>query len=161
MLPRKGDRDKLSLKWRTSVHEKILLRPWRVFPGSTVDKNPCAKAGDMDLILGLERSHMLWRNWAWAPQLTKRVGPRAELRNERPPRWATRPSHEGQSLSTATRGKPSRDTATAKKKKRELGNANSKAAKDVAIHIANKRLVRINEDSLLIYKGKQENFFFF
>ena len=48
-----------------------------------------------------------------------------------------------------------------KKKKKELGNANSKAAKDVAIHIANKRLVRINEDSLLIYKGKQENFFFF
>ena len=39
---------------------KILLY-WD-FPGGTVDKNPPANAGDMGLVPGLGRFHMLWSN---------------------------------------------------------------------------------------------------
>ena len=41
------------------------------FPGGTVDKNPPASAGNMGLIPGLGRFHMLWSNKAHAPQLLK------------------------------------------------------------------------------------------
>ena len=33
-------------------------------PGGTVDKNPPAIAGDMGLIPGPKRSHMLWSNYS-------------------------------------------------------------------------------------------------
>ena len=41
----------------------------RDIPGGTVDKNPPASAGDMGSMPGLGRFHMLWSNWAHAPQL--------------------------------------------------------------------------------------------
>ena len=39
------------------------------FPGGTVVKNPPANAGDTGSSTGPGRSHMLWGNWARAPQL--------------------------------------------------------------------------------------------
>ena len=39
------------------------------FPGGPVVKNPPANAGDMGLIPGLGKSHMLWCDQAHAPQL--------------------------------------------------------------------------------------------
>ena len=39
------------------------------FPGSIVDNNSPANAGDMGSIPGLGRFHMPWSHWAWAPQL--------------------------------------------------------------------------------------------
>ena len=38
------------------------------FLGSAVDKNLPVNAGDMGLISGLGRFHMLWSNWACVPQ---------------------------------------------------------------------------------------------
>jgi len=39
------------------------------FPGDTVDKNPPADRGDMGVIFGPERFHMLWSDHACTPQL--------------------------------------------------------------------------------------------
>ena len=39
------------------------------FPGGAVVKNPPANAGDTGLSPGPGRSHILWSNWARAPQL--------------------------------------------------------------------------------------------
>ena len=39
------------------------------FPGGTVVKNPPANEGDTGSTPGLGRSHMLWSNYACAPQL--------------------------------------------------------------------------------------------
>ena len=51
-------------------------------------KNPPANAGDMGLIPGLGRSHMVWRNKAHGPQLLKPASPRDHTkrsrRNEKP-----------------------------------------------------------------------------
>ena len=41
----------------------------RDFPGGAVVKNPPANTGDMGLIPGPGRSHMLWSNEARVPQL--------------------------------------------------------------------------------------------
>ena len=77
------------------------------FPGGAVVKNPPANAGDMGLSPGPGRSHMLWSNWARAPQLlslrsrarepqllslsattTEAHMPRAHaLQQEKPPQW--------------------------------------------------------------------------
>ena len=37
-------------------------------PSGPVVKNPCASAGWMGSIPGLERFHLPWGNWAWLPQ---------------------------------------------------------------------------------------------
>ena len=56
------------------------------FPGGPVVKNLPAKARYMDLIPGPGRFHVLWGNWARAPQLLKPVHPRACAPQEMPPR---------------------------------------------------------------------------
>ena len=79
-------------------------------------------------------------------------------RNQRS-RHGEQPARHTRSSPWAPR--PEESPHETQQRQKKLGNANSKAAKDVAIHIANERLVRINEDSLFICKGKQENCFFF
>ena len=39
-------------------HKEEVKNGWRDFPGGTVDRNPPANAGNMDLSPGPERSHM-------------------------------------------------------------------------------------------------------
>ena len=56
----------------SSVSELYILG----FPGGAVVTNPPANAGDMGLIPGPGRSHMLWSNKARAPQLLS-LRPRA------------------------------------------------------------------------------------
>ena len=65
------------------------------FPGGTMVKNPPANAGDMGLIPGLGRSHMLQSNWTHAPQLLslrsrahepQLLSPRATTTEARTPR---------------------------------------------------------------------------
>ena len=83
---------------------------WVDCPGGTVVKNLPANAGDTGLSPGLVRSHMLWSNWASAPQLlslrskahepqlpslcataTEAHAPRARaLQQEKPPQWEAR-----------------------------------------------------------------------
>ena len=53
----------------TSSREKEKKRRQGDFPGSTVDKNVPANAGDMGLIPGLGRFHMSQSNKTRAPQL--------------------------------------------------------------------------------------------
>jgi len=65
--------------------------------GGIMYKNPSANAGDMGLIPGSGRLHMLWRNWAHEPQLlspcastTDPQVPRAcAPQQEKPPQWET------------------------------------------------------------------------
>ena len=48
------------------------------FPGGAVDENPPTNAGDMGLILGLGRFHVLRSNSARVPQLPSRCAARTE-----------------------------------------------------------------------------------
>ena len=59
-----SDQKKVS-KGEEKVKEKKSLD----FPGGTVDKNPPDNAGDLGLVPGARRSHLLWNNLAHVPQL--------------------------------------------------------------------------------------------
>ena len=54
-------------------------------PGGPVVKNPPANAGDMGLIPGLGRSHLLWDNYACVLQLLKPLCPRARAPQQETP----------------------------------------------------------------------------
>ena len=54
------------------------------FPGGSVVKNPSAIAGDVDLIPGPGRSHMVWNNKAYAPQLLSLCSRAWELQLQKP-----------------------------------------------------------------------------
>ena len=82
------------------------MRFWD-FPGGTVVKNPPANAGDKGLSSGLGRSHMLWSNWACAPQLPsvcsgahepQLLSPRATTTEARAPRARALQQKEANSM---------------------------------------------------------------
>ena len=65
-----------------SIRNRIVKYPNQDFPGSPVDKNPPANAGDTSLISDTGRSHMLQGNQARAPQLLKPTRLEPVLRNK-------------------------------------------------------------------------------
>ena len=75
------------------------------FPGGPVVKNPPANRGDMCLILGLGRFHMLWSNEAHAPQQLSLCSPEPVLRSK----WShcnEKPSHCIKRKPTCSSGDP-------------------------------------------------------
>ena len=57
------------------------------FPGGAVDKNPSANAGDTSSIPGLGAFHMMWRSWAWAPELQSPCSTAHAPQQGKPQQW--------------------------------------------------------------------------
>ena len=65
------------------------------FPGGTVDKNPPADAGDVGLVPGPRRSHLLWNNLAHVPHCWARKPRACAPQQERLPKWEARAPQQG------------------------------------------------------------------